>query len=58
MNRSMFLAENNRTDSNVGQTRKFGKSGKPRAGGYSVYFWVGVCREDSETLILYQTMFS
>ena len=23
-----------------------------------VYFWVGVCREDSETLTLYQTMFS
>ena len=24
-------------------------------GGYSVYFCVGVCREDSETLTLYQT---
>ena len=26
--------------------------------GYFVYFWVGVCYWDSETLTLYHTMFS
>ena len=26
-------------------------------GGYSVYFWEGVCRWESETLTIYQTMF-
>ena len=27
-------------------------------GGHSVYFWVGVCCWDAETLALYQTMFN